>query len=120
MALEKTIKDLKTQHAQFQETLLNLAKGQQEMMALLATKKKTKKRTVILNMGRRFKGMARLAQIEEASSEEEDNQDEDVRSTRARGGNNQISEDEDDSNEQYPPAEDKYKQLEDQLKAVEI
>ena len=46
------------------------------MMELLATKKKTKKRAVILNMGRRFKGPAQLAQIEEASSEEEDNQDE--------------------------------------------
>ena len=39
MDLEQTVKDLQTQHAQFQETLLNLAKGQQEMMALLATKK---------------------------------------------------------------------------------
>ena len=57
MALEKTVKDLQTQHAQFQETLLNLAKGHQEMMALLATKKKA----IILNMGRRFKGSARLA-----------------------------------------------------------
>ena len=51
-------------------------------MALLTTKKKAKKRTVILNRGRRFKGPARLAQIEEASSEEEDNQDKDVRRTR--------------------------------------
>ena len=58
MALEQTFKDLQTQHTQFQETLLNLAKGQQEMMALLTTKKKTKKQAVILNMGSRFKGPA--------------------------------------------------------------
>ena len=90
------------------------------MMELLATKKKTKKRVVILNMGRRFKGPVRLAQIQEASSEDEDNQEEEVRSTRVRGGNNQITEDEDYSEEQYPPADEKYKQLEDQLKAVEI
>ena len=61
------------------------------MMALLATKKKTKKRVLILNMGRRFKGPARLAQIEEVSSEEEDNQEEEVKSTRSRGGNNQVN-----------------------------
>ena len=55
------------------------------MMELFATKKKTKKWAVILNMGRRFKGPARLAQIEEASSEVEDNQEEEVRSTIVRG-----------------------------------
>ena len=63
MDLVKIVKDLETQHAQCQETLLILAKGKQELMALLVTKKKTKKRVVILNMGRRFKGPARLAQV---------------------------------------------------------
>ena len=99
MALEKTFKDLQTQHAHLQEPLLNLAKVQQEMMALLATKNKIKKRVVILNMERRFEGPTQLAQIEEASSKEEENKEEEVRSTRARGGNNQIFEDEDYSNE---------------------
>ena len=51
---------------------------------------------------------------------EDENQDEVVRSTRVGGGNNQISEDKDYFDEQYPPANDKYKQLEDILKAVEI
>ena len=78
-------------------------------MTLLATKKKTKKRVVILKMGRRFKGPAQLAQIEEASSEEEDNQEEEVRSTRVRGGNNQINDDKDYSEEKYPQADEKYK-----------
>ena len=59
MALEQTVKELQAQHAQFQETLLNLAKGQQDIMALLAKKKKkTRKSVFILNMGRRFKGPA--------------------------------------------------------------
>ena len=89
------------------------------MMALLVTKKKTKKKGLI-NMGKRFKGPSRQVQIEEVSSEEDDNQDEDTRSTHARGGNNQISEYEDYSDEQYPPADDKHRQLEDRLKAVEI
>ena len=64
-------------------------------------------------MGRRFKGPARQAQANVVSSEENNNQYEDVKSTRARGGNNQISEDEDYSEEQYPLEDDKYKQLED-------
>ena len=74
MAIEQTVKDLQTQHAQFQETLLNLAKGQQEMMVLLIKKKKTKKR-VVINMGRRFKCPSRLAQADDVSSEEDDNQE---------------------------------------------
>ena len=120
MALEKNVKDLQAQNAQFQETLLNLAKGKQEMMVLLTKEKKTKKQVVILNMGRRFKGHSQPVQVGDISFEEDDNQEEDVRSTRPEGGNNQGSEDEDYSDEQYPHADDKYKQLEDRLKAMEI
>ena len=55
MDLEQTVKDLQDQNSQFHDTLLNLAKGQQEMMTLLVTKKKTKRKAVI-NIGKRFKG----------------------------------------------------------------
>ena len=55
MDIERIVKDLQAQNSQFQETLLALAKGQQEMMTLLTTKKKTKKKGFI-NMGKRFKG----------------------------------------------------------------
>ena len=41
MALEQTVKELQAQNAQFQETLLNLAQGKKEMVALNAKKKKT-------------------------------------------------------------------------------
>ena len=119
MDIEQTVKDLQTQNSQFQETLLNLAKGHQEMMTLLVTKKKTKKKDVI-NMGKRFKGLVQQVQVEEDSSEEDENQDEDAKSTRVGGGNNQIFEDEDYFDEQYPPAYDKYNQLEDKLKVLEI
>ena len=44
MALEQTVKDLQAQHAQFQETLLNLAQGQKDLMALIAKKKRLKSR----------------------------------------------------------------------------
>ena len=36
MDLEKTVTELQAQNSQFQEALLALAKGQQDMMALLA------------------------------------------------------------------------------------
>ena len=88
-------------------------------MALLVTKKKTKKQ-VVINMGRRFKGPARQAQANVVSSEENDNQDEDVRNTIAGGGNNQIFKDEAYSEEQYLLADEKYKQLEDRLEVVDI
>ena len=57
--------------------LLNLAKGQQEIMMLLAKqKKKTKKPVTVLNLGRRFKGPAQPIQAVEVSSDEDDDQDE--------------------------------------------
>ena len=60
MDLEQTVKDLQAQNAQFQQVLLNLAKGQEDLKALFTkgSKKKTKKKVVILNIGRRFKGPA--------------------------------------------------------------
>ena len=40
MALEQTVKDLQAQNAQFQEMMLSLSKGQEELKALLLEKKK--------------------------------------------------------------------------------
>lgn len=39
MALEQTVKDLQAHNAQFQEMILNLSKGQEELKALLLEKK---------------------------------------------------------------------------------
>ena len=93
-------------------------------MVLIAKKKKTKKPVVILNMGRRCKAPAQPVQDASISSNEDDNQEEDGRSVSAEGGNNQGSEktleDKDYSDEKYPPADDKYKQWEDCLQAMEI
>ena len=44
MALEQTVKDLQAQNAQFQELILNLSKGQDELKTLLAKKKKKTRR----------------------------------------------------------------------------
>ena len=61
MDLEQTVKDLQAQNTQFQQLLKTLAKGQEELKNLLVEerKKKTKKVTGVLNMGRRFQGQTR-------------------------------------------------------------
>ena len=119
MDIEKTVKDLQVQNSQFQETLLTLAKGQQELMTLLASKKKPK-RKALFNMGKRFREPIRQIPIVEDSSEEDGNQVGEARSTQSGCVNDRVSDEEDYFDEQYPPADDKYKQLEDRLKAVEI
>ena len=98
---------------------MNLAKGKKDLKTLILKdkkkKKKKKKKTVLLNMGRRFRNNLR--------------EDVDL-SHSPRGGENQeerrapspmVSDNDTDFDEdQYPPAEDRYKQLEDRLSAMEI
>ena len=81
MDLEKTVKDLQVQKSQFQETLLALAKGQQDMVALLEAKKKPKRKALV-NMGRRFKESVRQIPVVEDSSEEDENQIGESKSTQ--------------------------------------
>ena len=64
-------------------------------------------------MGRIFRGPAKRALEFATPSNEEDNQEEDNKSVKEE-------EEADYSEEQYPPANDKYKQLEDCLNAMEI
>ena len=62
MDLEQTVKDLQSQNAQFQQLLMTLAKGQEDLKALLGNKdqvKKKKKRIGVATLGRRFEGEAR-------------------------------------------------------------
>ena len=77
MDLEQTVKDLQAQNAQFQQLFLTLAKGQEELKTLLVKekKKKTKKITGVLNMGRRFQGQSRRTLDFPTSSGDKDNQD---------------------------------------------
>ena len=62
---EQSIKALQAQNAQFQELIMGLAQGQEELKALLLKKEKKKKRTVLFNSGRRF---GNTLQNEEAGS----------------------------------------------------
>ena len=62
MDLEQTVKDLQAQNSQFQQLLMTLAKGQEDLKALLEKEKdkeKKKKRTGVATMGRRFESHAR-------------------------------------------------------------
>ena len=110
---EQSIKALQAQNAQFQELIMNLTQGQQDLKALLVKKKK--KRTVPFNIGRRF-GNTLQNEADQAGSS--------VGKGSPQGGRAPspvVSDNETDFNdEQYPPAEDKYKQLEDRLNAMEI
>ena len=58
MDLEQTVKDLQAQNTQFQQLLLTLAKGQEELKTLLEKEKEKKKKKPagVVIMGRRFQG----------------------------------------------------------------
>ena len=91
------------------------------MKTLLAkeNKKKMKKPTGVVIMGRRFKGQARRTLDFAISSGEGDNQGDGTQEVN----NDPASAEEEEPNyseEKYPPADDKYKQLKDRLNAMEI
>ncbi|CAI8614674.1 unnamed protein product [Vicia faba] len=73
MALEQIVKDLQTQNAQFQQMIMALAKGQEELKALIVKEKtkKPKKPAGVVNLGRRFRGSLRQV-VELASSSKEE------------------------------------------------
>ena len=80
---------------------------------LLKKEKKKKRRTVLFNSGRRF---GNTLQNEEAGSSIGKGTPQE-----GKGPSPVVSDNETDFNEeQYPPAEDRYKQLEDRLNAMEI
>ena len=121
MALEQTVKELQAQNAQFQEMFLNLAKGQEDLKALVLKdqKKKVKKLVRVLSVGRRRP--ANRALDFTTPSKEGDNQEEGEEKYEEGDNNPAFEEDEADyTEEQYPPADDKFKQLEDRLNATEI
>ena len=115
MALEQTVKDLQPQNAQFQEMFTSLVQGQEDLKKLINRKKKV---VGLLNMGRRYKGVPkRVSRIElsEGSVKNEGsvkgNEDDQREPEKERKDRSDYS--------QYSDEEDKYKQLEDRLNAVE-
>ncbi|XP_058771946.1 uncharacterized protein LOC131645720 [Vicia villosa] len=119
--LEQSVKDLQAQNAEFQALILSLAKGQEELKTLLTkNEKKTKKPVGVFNMGRRFRGP--LKKAKEVDIPEETEQDDNVSGKADQKSNGSVKQDEDEEeyydDEEYP--EDKYRQLEERMKAVEI
>ena len=100
---------------------LTLAKGQEDLKTLLIKekKKKAKKETGFLNLGRRFQGQARWTLDFTMSSGEKDNQEGKGKEAVAQP-ESEEEEEEDYSEEQYPPTDDKYKHLEERLSAMEF
>ena len=102
---------------------ITLAKGQEDLKALILKekkkkKKKKKKSAGILNTGRRFGGPLKQPVNLSSSSKEGENQE---RETREEDPSPEVSDNDTDyNNEQYPPTEDRYKQLEDRLSAREV
>ena len=96
---------------------INLAKGHEDLKVLILKEKK-KKVTGILNMGIRFWGPSKQQVYLTSSSKEWENKKEE---TREKDPSPEVFDNDTDYNdEQYPPTEDRYKQLEDRLSAMEI
>src|SRR4051812_13965986 len=79
MDLEQSVKNLQAQNAQFQDLILNLSKGQDELKALLTKKDKNPRRFVgVLKMRRRFRGPLKKAEEFKVSQEDDNEQNEDA------------------------------------------
>ena len=120
MSADQAIKDLQAQIAQFQEMFLSLDKGQEDLKALILKekekkKKKKKKKVVLLSMGKRFGDRLKQQADLSFSSKGGEDQEEEKGPSHAVSDNDTYYDE-----EQYPPAEDRYKQLEDRLSAMEV
>ena len=120
MDIEQTVKDLQMQNSQFQQLLMTLAKGQEELKALLEKEreKKKKKRVGVATLGRRFEGQAKRVLDFPSTSEEGEGKGKGVAVPSKYEA--EEEEDEDYSEQQYPPTDDKYKNLEERLWSVDL
>ena len=93
---------------------ISQAKGQEDLKTLILKEKK-KKKVGILNMGRRFGERLEHKTDLTSLSKEGENQE------REKNHSPVVSDNDTDyDEEQYPPTENRYKQLEDRLSAMEI
>ena len=107
MDLEQIVKDLQAQNSQFQQMFLALAKGKEDLKALIVKEKtkKAKKPVGVLNLGIRFRGLAKRSLDFATPSNEGDNQEE---KPTEENNNPGFEEDEADYyEEQYPLVDDK-------------
>src|SRR3954468_4394462 len=119
MNLEQSVKDLQAQNAQFQDLILNLSKGKDELKALLTKKKKKSKKT----LGKNLRPILQLRDAEASEDSEEDEQDDDASiKTEAKSNHDYAkpSEEEEDYYHEDEHPDDKYRLLEERMKAMEI
>src|SRR4051812_35286227 len=120
MNLEQSVKDLQAQNTQFQELILNLSKGQDELKALLTKKKKKKGKKTL---GKRLRPILQLRDTEVSEDSDKDEQDDDASiKTDAKSNHDSAkpSEEEEDYHHEDEHPDDKYKLLEERMKAMEI
>src|SRR3954463_12888296 len=125
MDLEQSMKNLQVQNAEFQALILNLSKGQDDLKALLTKKeKKTKKPKGVINLGRRFKGRPKKAEEAGIPKDEEEEEEGDDLSVKNNQGSHVGSDAQEEEEEEYPQDEDesdeRYRQLEERLRSMEI
>src|SRR3954468_7219745 len=119
MNLEQSVKDLQAQNAQFQDLILNLSKGQDELKAILTKKKKKGKKT----LGKKLRPILQLRDAEASEDNDEDEQDDDASiKTEAKSTHDSAkpSEEEEDYYHEDEHPDDKYEILEERMKAMEI
>src|SRR4051812_38573494 len=121
MDSETSVKNLKAQNAQVQVAILELAKGQQELKALIMTKKKKPKGSVGLShLIRKVKipvKRPKKAPIPEIVGEGEGDNHSNQGSAKPSLS---LSSNEEDYHSEDEQGDDKYQQLEERMKAMEI
>src|SRR3954466_7323813 len=120
MNLEQSVKDLQAQNAEFQAFILNLSKGQEELKTMLTKKKKKKGKKTL---GKRLRPILQLRDTEASKDSDEDEQDDDASiKTEAKSNHDSAkpSEEEEDYYHENEHPDNKYKLLEERMKAMEI
>src|SRR3954471_23071454 len=119
MDLEQSVKDLQAQNAEFQALILNLSKGQEELKTMLSKNKKKGKKTQLKNL----RPILQLRDAEASEDSDGDEQDDDASiKTEAKSNHDSTkpSEEEEDYYHEDEHPDDKYKLLEERMKAMEI
>src|SRR3954471_762253 len=119
MESEASIKNLEAQNAQVQVAILELAKGQQELKALIIKKKKKPKGSVGLShLKRKIKIPVKKFKKPPIPETVADDEQEDNQSNQGSVKPSLSSNEDNRSGDE--PDDDKYQQLEDRMKAMEI
>src|SRR3954470_1814617 len=120
MESETSIKNLEAHNAQVQVAILELAKGQQELKALIIKKKKKRKGFVgVSHLKRKIRIPAKKFKKPPIPETVGDGEPKDNQSNQG-SAKPSLSSNEEDDHSGDEPDDDKYQQLEDRMKAMEI